>query len=106
MSVCIKGVDPPSNCWECGTYGIEYYKHTDCPITNGKIDINQYKNDRPEDCPVIGIPKEVRLIDANRLKADNPKHMNQDVPYVTEVTVEEIIDNAPTVIEEDRKWVF
>ena len=40
-----------------------------------------------------------RLIDADKLKQDNPSHMEADVPYVTEVTVEEIIDNAPTVLE-------
>ena len=39
----------------------------------------------------------MRLIDADKLKADNPRHMGQDVPYCTEETVEEIIDNAPTV---------
>ena len=39
----------------------------------------------------------MRLIDADKLKADNPLHMGQDVPYCTEETVEEIIDNAPTV---------
>lgn len=42
------------------------------------------------------------LIDRDKLKADNPRHMNADVPYVTEVTVEEIIDAAPTVIEADE----
>ena len=40
-----------------------------------------------------------RLIDADKLKKDNPMHMQADVPYVTEVTVEEIIDDAPTVLE-------
>ena len=44
-----------------------------------------------------------RLIDADRLKIDNPLHLGLDVPYVVEDTVEEIIDHAPTIIEADRE---
>lgn len=43
-----------------------------------------------------------RLIDANRLKIDNPLHLGLDIPYVIEDTVEEIIDHAPTIIEADK----
>lgn len=44
-----------------------------------------------------------RLIDADRLKIDNPLHLSLDIPYVTEDTVEEIIDHAPTIIEADKE---
>ena len=50
----------------------------------------------------VSLPSHGRLIDADRLKADNPQHMNADVPYVTEVTVAEIIDEAPTVLEASK----
>lgn len=40
-----------------------------------------------------------RLIDADRLKIDNPLHLSLDIPYVTEDTVEDIIDYAPTIID-------
>lgn len=43
----------------------------------------------------------MRLIDADRLKADNPRYMNLDVPYFSEETVSDIIDAAPTA---DR-WI-
>lgn len=43
-----------------------------------------------------------RLIDADRLKIDNPLHLSLDIPYVTEDTVEGVIDNAPTIIEKDK----
>lgn len=43
-----------------------------------------------------------RLIDADRLKIDNPLYLSLDIPYVTEDTVEEIIDHAPTIIEANR----
>ncbi len=52
----------------------------------------------------IPLPKgHGRLIDADRLKIDNPLHLSLDVPYVTEYTVEGIIDNAPTIIEADKE---
>ncbi len=44
-----------------------------------------------------------RLIDADRLKIDNPLHLSLDIPYVTEDTVEEIIDHAQTIIEADKE---
>ena len=47
----------------------------------------------------IEIPPHGRLIDADRFEADNPRHMDADVPYVTEMTVKDILDEAPTVIE-------
>ena len=48
---------------------------------------------------VVEVKPHGRLIDADKLKRDNPRHMEADVPYVTEVTVEEIIDDAPTILE-------
>lgn len=52
----------------------------------------------------IPLPKgHGRLIDADRLKRDNPLHLGLDVPYVVEDTVEEIIDHAPTIIEADKE---
>lgn len=44
-----------------------------------------------------------RLIDADRLKIDNPLHLSLDIPYVTEDTVEDIIDHAPTIIEAEKE---
>ena len=44
-----------------------------------------------------------RLIDADRLKRDNPLHLGLDVPYVVEDTVEEIIDHAPTIIYAEKE---
>lgn len=44
-----------------------------------------------------------RLIDADRLKIDNPLHLSLDIPYVTEDTVEDIIDHAPTIIEANKE---
>lgn len=58
---------------------------------------------RVHGCPLKEIPQHGRLIDADKLKADNPRHMDADVPYVTEVTVEEIIDAAPTVIPASKE---
>lgn len=47
----------------------------------------------------VELPPHGRLIDADKFEADNPQHMDADVPYVTEMTVKDILDEAPTVIE-------
>lgn len=87
MSVLIKGMKMPRSCSECGFR-----------LALGCCG-NLPQNTRVPTCPLIEIPPHGRLIDADALKETNPRHMNADVPYVTEVTVEEIIDDAPTIIE-------
>lgn len=88
MSVLIKGMETP------------IFEHQSWDIRHG-ADGKWYVVDG-EWYEIVPIPPHGRLIDADKLKADNPRHMNVDVPYVSEVTVEEIIDNAPTVIEADE----
>ncbi len=56
------------------------------------------------ECKITPLPKgHGRLIDADRLKIDNPLHLSLDIPYVTEDTVEDIIDHALTIIEADKE---
>lgn len=109
MSILIKGMGMPKNCIYCPmSHWNKLDEITGCEIVIGKkyvdkSDTGFWQEDRPKWCPLVEIPKHGRLIDADKLKADNPRHMNADVPYVTEVTVEEIIDDAPTVIEGDTE---
>lgn len=99
MSILIKGMKMPKSCYECTVrYACDAYWEYKA---EHPYDIKS--NGRMEDCPLVEIPKHGRLIDADKLKADNPRHMNADVPYVTEVTVEEIIDEAPTIIEGEEE---
>lgn len=103
MSILIKGIQKPKCCGLCPCFHAEktMYCQAVKADKNKKI-VAPYGLGLPEWCPLVDIPKHGRLIDADKLKADNPRHMNADVPYVTEVTVEEIIDDAPTVIEAEE----
>lgn len=102
MGVYVKDVTAPKNCTGC--IAVHYYVSMVgdagmlCEVTGLSMD-DYYSGGRPDWCPLIEVPEpHGRLIDADKLKADNPRHMSADVPYVTEITVEEIIDEAPTII--------
>ena len=97
MSVLVRGMEMPENCMDCKIKQYdEYEDDCICPFSG----VMCLSIGRQDACPLVEVPTpHGRLIDADRLKADNPRHMDADVPYVTEVTVEEIIDDAPTVIE-------
>lgn len=97
MDILIKDWYKPKDCSRCplGTdIGADSYI---CQITHEKMFLHPISI--VQTCPLIPVPEHGRLIDADKLKKDNPSHMDADVPYVTEVTVEEIIDDAPTVLE-------
>ena len=47
----------------------------------------------------------MRLIDADAFKQENERLLHCDFPYLSEVTLEELIDNAPTIEERKKgKW--
>ena len=49
-----------------------------------------------------------RLIDANALKKENEQLLHCDFPYLSETTLEELIDDAPTIDAEPvrhGKWI-
>lgn len=106
--VLIKGMEMPEGCVECPLL-LAYGSRSENKIIHhcmGRLpEDSRFSDDadltkRPkEGCPLVEVKPHGRLIDADRLKQDNPIHMDADVPYVTEVTVEEIIDDAPTVLE-------
>ena len=50
-----------------------------------------------------------RLIDANAFKKENEQLLHCDFPYLSETTLEELIDDAPTIDAEPvrhGKWIF
>jgi formylmethanofuran dehydrogenase subunit E len=50
----------------------------------------------------------LRLIDANALKKENDQLLHCDFPYLSETTLEELIDDAPTIDAEPvrhGKWI-
>ena len=89
MDVLIKGIEMPTD----DVLRLEIYP-------DGQVRrIVGWAISEKRDAQAVALPEHGRLIDADRLKADNPQHMDADVPYVTEVTVAEIIDEAPTIVE-------
>lgn len=50
-----------------------------------------------------------RLIDADAFKKENERLLHCDFPYLSETTLEELIDEAPTINAEPvrhGKWMF
>jgi hypothetical protein len=111
MGVYIKGMEMPISCWECyfqdcGNCILNAHKVVDNCIIEGRID---------EDCPLVPVPPHGRLIDADALmkefeKAENTmanhgqeyacSFMSSSQEISTEwYCVEDMLDNAPTIIE-------
>lgn len=102
MSVLIKKMGMPK---ECG----------DCPcFSEGEDDICQLlwkstamHGERLPNCPLVEVPTHGRLIDADKLKesvpdTDNDGFMNcRNCGLLYNSEVEELIDDAPTVIESE-----
>ena len=49
--------------------------------------------------------RKVRLIDVNNFKKNNPEYLQLDIDYVTEVTVEDVLDDEPTVEAIPIEWI-
>jgi len=103
MSVFVKGMKMPKGC------------HSGCPLTDSDAftcqitgkDIVIYDEDtitsRPSWCPLVEVPtSHGRLIDADAFKKENERLLHCDFPYLYEATLEELIDEAPTVIEAEE----
>ena len=106
MGVYIKDMEMPGCCAECDfCMGLSvasgdyiYYCVEDVYVPNEIV-----MEGRPDWCPLVEIPTpHGKLIDADKFKSDNPLHIELDVPHVTEVSVEDKIDDAPIVIEAEE----
>ena len=47
----------------------------------------------------------MRLIDVDNFKKNNPEYLQLDIDYVTEVTVEDVLDCEPTVKAIPIEWL-
>lgn len=47
-----------------------------------------------------------RLIDADALKKENERLLHCDFPYLSETTLEELIDEAPTIDAIPIEWIL
>ena len=94
MSVIIKGMEPPTSCFDCPfMYGRKYCR------ANSKIEFNDpdYSElkGRYDGCPLIPVPEHGRAIDADELKTAFPCGES-----VRTECVRATIDHAPTIIPE------
>ena len=61
MSVYIKDISMPTNCWEC------HFGHGDTGVC--VVDFKQHGDwNEPQNCPLVNVPPHGRLIDADALE--------------------------------------
>ena len=48
----------------------------------------------------------MKLIDVDNFKKNNPEYLKLDIDYVTEVTVEDVLDCEPTVEAIPVEWIL
>lgn len=88
MSILIKGMEMPKDCWQC-------------PFEKCVLRVLV---DRHPDCPLVEVPTpHGRLIDADVLNTDDmiESWVNGDL-YRHEWCIDEWINNAPTIIEAEE----
>ena len=91
MSVIVKGVSVPKNCYTCAKYRWSPL----CPCWCGDAKASYYRTSRHPDCPFVEVPTpHGRLIDAEAL-ANKTFYNPVSAPYIT---YRAFID-APTIIE-------
>lgn len=115
MGVYIKGMEMPQNCHECRLYeGDIYY----CSAADKEIDISDSSEGKCQFCPLVPVPPHGRLIDADALMREFEKaertmeqhgreyscsFMSSSQELSTEwYCVEDMLENAPTVIEAEE----
>ena len=95
MSIIIKGMEMPTNCWLC-PLSVLYEKPREmllCRITKEEV----LRNKVDGNCPLVEVPKHGRLIDADALV----KSM-RDFSYMWgERMNDEWVGEAPTIIESE-----
>lgn len=99
MSVLIKGMEMPSNCYKChlrqrnGMYIV-------CPVAHARFSVADVNilDFRLKNCPLVPIPPHGRLIDADVLWEAVYKAWGTEYdPWVCSSFMD-IVSNAPTVI--------
>jgi len=71
MSVLIRGMEMPKNCFACAC--ASYYERIDramCDLTNKQLGIKVWKKERHPNCPLVELPPHGRLGDLDALYAE------------------------------------
>ena len=94
MSVLIKGMELPTNCWACPCANKQYGY---CEIVHEPI-----WGSRLMACPLVPVPPHGRLIDADAL-IDREDIIHKGMVFGGQVVYSQgEIDNAPTIIEAEE----
>ena len=100
MSVLIKGMEMPKDCWHCRLAD---------PIEGGSL-VDQKMHgdwDEPDNCPLIPVPDHGRLIDADALEKsmiEREERLGDEQAIWESSAVSVALDNfAKTIIEADRE---
>lgn len=111
MSVLIKGMEMPARCRACGFagYGGKNFELNVCLFT-GKSQPT-LSPERMPDCPLFPVPDHGRLIDADALitvfrEMESIDWNNKAAPYswaYAYESIEDDIDNAPTIIPAEEE---
>lgn len=104
MSVVVKGMETPENCWQCILLGIR--TAIGCAEWT-KISAGRYKTERAWSCPITALPDHHgRLADADAMMDDICNSINQMTKIGIAVDgnylwgkLNDALDNAPTIIE-------
>jgi hypothetical protein len=122
MSVLIKGMEMPKNCYKCRFYYPTAGETNEgkicavvmCSAANQGTSEAEYDGNRPHWCPLVPLPPHGRLIDADALKAmciaatkdAKPDFIrNEDWLKACAVTTAfcRDIDEAPTILPTDKE---
>ena len=91
--ILIRGMKFPDKCGNC-----RFATAFNCEVTNSFISTHSI---RQPDCPLIGIPKHGRLIDADALLQEHERVV--DSWGKAHIVSAQAIRNAPTVIEAEEE---
>lgn len=98
MSVLVKGWSIPTD----GCCGCYFRTGKYCGILGRNERVLEYAErfTRPDNCPLVEVPTpHGKLVDADAFKKENERLLHCDFPYLSETTLEELIDAEATVIE-------
>ena len=108
MSVLIRGMEMPDNCYVCPfMFHQRRAPEVWCTaIENHWLDLRKVLScDRHNNCPLISVPEHGRLIDADALYEDCALDHNYEVAATTTCINEYMqikIDDAPTIIQAEE----
>ena len=96
MSIIVKGVSVPKNCYTCAKYRWSPL----CPCWHGDAKARYYRTSRHQDCPLIEVQSpHGRLVDGDVLMTEV---MDSDLDHLQRDDWKEVIQivvDAPTIIE-------